>query len=73
MCWSLELLPNVLITGVAAQCADQWSYFPLCWSLVLLTTVSWSCRLDDGDVSVFSLCMMDWIISFCVLLDSLAL
>jgi hypothetical protein len=78
VCWTLALLPSVLVTGVNAQCigngvtshcVGHCSYFSLCPSLQLLPTVILSC-LGDGNISVFSLCMMNWIISFCVPLDS---
>jgi hypothetical protein len=33
------LFCTVPVTGVTAQCAGHWSYFPVCWSLELLLSV----------------------------------
>ena len=39
MCWSLEVLPNVLVIGVTSHCVGHWSYCRMCWSLELLPNV----------------------------------
>ena len=59
MCWSVDLLPTVVVTVVTSHFAGHCSYCPLWVGLVLIMVIF-----------RYSLFMMNWIISFCVLLNS---